>query len=272
MAAYKRGDVWWFKFSWKGELIRESTKQGNKRVAEQIGSARKTQLAKGEVGIRTEPVPTLARFAEHDFLPFVRSTSAAKPRTVVFYENSVRNLMGYDKLVGLKMDAITSEVIAGFVAKRRDAGMEVSTINRDLATLRRMFHLAQEWERVTTILPKVRMLPGENQRERVLTSDEELRYLDAAVAIGDGSLRAFDRALEGIRATVRGEQPIRPADPFLLRDVVTILLDCGLRPEECHRLSGKTSETAPLKSSRASARHRGGACLVRTGAGSPGDA
>jgi len=182
MAVYKRGDVWWFKFSWKGELIRESTKQGNKRVAEQIESARKTQLAKGEVGIRDKkPVPTLARFAEHDFLPFVRSTSVAKPRTVVFYENSVRNLMGYDKLVRPKMDAIASEVIAGFVAKRRGAGMQVSTINRDLATLRRMFHLAQEWERVTTILPKVRMLPGENQRERVLTSDEELRYLDAAV-------------------------------------------------------------------------------------------
>jgi hypothetical protein len=25
MATYKRGDVWWFKFSWKGEPIREST-------------------------------------------------------------------------------------------------------------------------------------------------------------------------------------------------------------------------------------------------------
>jgi hypothetical protein len=71
MAVYKRGEVWWFKFSWKGGLIRESTKQGNKRVAEQIESGRKTQLA---------------------------------------------------------------EVIAGFVAKRRHADMEVSTINRDIAT------------------------------------------------------------------------------------------------------------------------------------------
>src|SRR6478736_4116651 len=48
--------------------------------------------------------------------------------------------------------------------------------------------------------------------------------------------RAYKRALDGIQATVRGEQPIKPADPFLLRDVVTILLDCGLRPEECYRL------------------------------------
>ena len=29
---------------------------------------------------------------------------------------------------------------------------------------------------------------------------------------------------------------IKPQDPFLLRDVATVLLDCGLRPEECHRL------------------------------------
>lgn len=70
----------------------------------------------------------------------------------------------------------------------------------------------------------------------VLTSDEELRHLEAAVAVGDGSLRAFDRALEGIRVTVRGALPIRPADPFLLRDGATILHDCELRPEECHRL------------------------------------
>ena len=43
-------------------------------------------------------------------------------------------------------------------------------------------------------------------------------------------------ALEGIRATARDEQPLTPCDPYLLRDVATILLDCGLRPEECYRL------------------------------------
>jgi integrase len=237
MAVYKRGKVWWFKFTFNGETFRESTKQTNKRVAEQIEAARKTGLAKGDVGIREKkPVPTVKHFAEHDFLPFVRSTSAAKPRTVVFYENSVRNLVSYDKLAGLKLDAITSDVIAGFVAKRRNAGMQVSTINRDLATLRRMFHLAQEWEQVTTILPKVRMMPGENQRERVLTTEEESRYLKSAAAVGEGIIRAYNRALEGVRAKVRGEQPIKPTDPFLLRDVVTVLLDCGLRPEECYRL------------------------------------
>jgi len=86
-----------------------------------------------------------------------------------------------------------------------------------------------------TALPRVRMLPGENQRERVLTEEEEQKYLQAAVDLGrelDGSYR---RALEGIRAIRRGEQPSRP-DASLLRYVSTILLHCGLRPEECHRL------------------------------------
>ena len=36
MAVYKRGRVWWYRFTWDGTAIRESTKQTNKRVAEQI--------------------------------------------------------------------------------------------------------------------------------------------------------------------------------------------------------------------------------------------
>jgi integrase len=114
--------------------------------------------------------------------------------------------------------------------------MQVSTINRDLATLRRMFHLAQEWGNVLAIFPRVRMLPGENQRERVLTHFEETKYLEAATNLGQDLQDSYKRALKGIRAVKRGEQPRRP-DAYLLRDVVSILLDCGLRPEECHRLT-----------------------------------
>jgi integrase len=43
MAPYKRGGVWWFEFVFNGERVGESTKQGNKRVAEQIESARRVR-------------------------------------------------------------------------------------------------------------------------------------------------------------------------------------------------------------------------------------
>ena len=154
MAVYKqpKSKYWWYKFTWNGEPIRESSKQTNKRVAEQIEAAHRTSLAKGEVGIREKKaVPTLKDFAEHDFLPFVRSTSKEKPNTVKFYENSVDNLSAYTKIASMRLDTITSDVVGAFVEhrqaqrqeRRNQKRLEVSTINRDLATLRRMFHLAQ---------------------------------------------------------------------------------------------------------------------------------
>lgn len=154
MAVYKQKNSknWWYKFTWNGEPIRESTKQTNKRVAEQIEAAHKASLARSEVGIREkEPVPTLRDFAEEQFLPFVRSTSAAKPNTIRFYKNSVANLKAYSKIASLTLDRITSEVIAAFVAHRQSAEVQIATVNRDLATLRRIFHLATEWGKVSKV-------------------------------------------------------------------------------------------------------------------------
>ena len=79
------------------------------------------------------------------------------------------------------------------------------------------------------------MLPGENQRERVLSVEEDTAYLNAASELGQSLEQEYQQSLLGIRATKRGEQPQKP-DAFLLRDVTATLLDCGLRPEECFRL------------------------------------
>ncbi len=93
-------------------------------------------------------------------------------------------------------------------------GLEISSINRELQALRRMFHLAQEWGKVEKALPKVKMIPGERHRERVLTAEEEALYFAAAKS-------------DGMQ---------HHTDPSLLWNVAGILLDCGLRPEECFRL------------------------------------
>ncbi len=237
MAVYKRGKIWWYKFTWNGEPVRESTKQSNKRNAEQIEAAHKTSLAKGEVGIRDRVrAPTLKEFAERDFAPYIESRFQDKPKTLEYYRTGLKNLNGYSPLATCALDAITHDKIAGFVAKRRESKRAVSTINRQLEVLRRMLKLAVEWGKVEKALPKVEMLPGENHRERVLSEDEEDRYLEAATAVGEDILESYRRALEGIRATMRGKQPIPPDDPFLLRDTATLLIDCGLRPEECFRL------------------------------------
>ena len=69
----------------------------------------------------------------------------------------------------------------------------------------------------------------------LFTEDEERRYPEAAVGTGNSIEDAYV-ALQGIHATVRNEQPDKPEDPFGLRDATVLLIDCGLRPDECFRL------------------------------------
>jgi integrase len=238
---------WSYRFEWNGKEIRESTKQKNQRVAEQMEAARRTALAKGEVGIvKKQPVPTLAKFADERFLPFVRKSRGdsdpetdkaagrKRHRTTVFYETTVKSLENFSKLANAPLDAITSELLTDYAAWRRKDN-EVSTVNADLRTVRRMFRLAEEWGCVTPRLPRVRLLPGENGRICAISFAQQDAYLEAAVNLGREAEQAYQRALTGIRATVRGEQPINP-DAYLLRDVATILLEEGLRPEECYRM------------------------------------
>jgi integrase len=69
----------------------------------------------------------------------------------------------------------------------------------------------------------------------LLTLEEEDGYLEAATSVGRQIDTAYQRALAGIRATIRGEQPVKP-DAYLLLHVSVVLLGSGLRPEECYRL------------------------------------
>lgn len=237
MAVYKRGGTYWFKFVWNGETVRESAKTGNKRTAEQIEAARKTQLAKGEVGIRDRaPVPTLADFLKREFLPHIETRFADKRKTRAHYTVQIKHLLAHSALAGTALDAIRAELLGGFIEKLRQQKYEISSINRALQVLRRVLMVAAEWGKIERVPVKIRMQPGENRRDRVLSGDEERDYLKAAGEIGDAILEVYETALSGIRAKQRGEQPQKPADPYLLRDVAIVLLDCGLRPEECYGL------------------------------------
>jgi len=112
-------------------------------------------------------------------------------------------IQAYSPLAGLTLDAITTERIADFASHRQAKGMKVTTVNASLRILRRILRVAEEWGELEKA-PKVRMLPGESHRERVITPDEEARYLASANS--------------------------------LLAEIATVLVDTGLRPGEGYRL------------------------------------
>lgn len=155
----KNSNRWWYKFVWNGQLIRESTEQANKRVAEQMEATHKAALAKGEVGIRDKVrVPTLADFALKDFLPFVEARFAEKRNTLGYYKNGIKKLIAFVSLGQAMLDTITSDKIAAFIASRRAKGLQVTSINRELEVLRRMLRLAVEWGKLEKVPPKVELL------------------------------------------------------------------------------------------------------------------
>src|SRR6266850_2181805 len=148
MAIYKRKDskFYWYEFQFKDERVRETTHQTNPRVARQMESAHRTALAKGEVGIRDKKkAPTLKQFAEGAFLLHVRSTFAEKLKTLEYYENGSKNLLAFDELAQRPLDTIKAQHITAYVVRRQARGLKVSSINRELQVLRRMFKLAMEW-------------------------------------------------------------------------------------------------------------------------------
>ena len=205
MAIYKRGKVYWYKFRWYGKLIRESTKQGNDKVARQMEAAHRTSLAKGEVGIREKkPVPTLQEFCESRFNPWLKSNfEKSYPTTFRWYTSGVRALLEYKHLAGLRLDEISGEHASKFAALRQSRGLQISYVNGSLRVLRRIMRLAVEWG-VLESSPKVEMMPGERRREHVVTPEEEASYLNASAP--------------------------------LLASIATVLVDTGLRPDECFRL------------------------------------
>ncbi len=193
---YKRGEVYWYKFMWQGRSVRESTKQGNDKVARQMEAAHKTSLAKGEVGIREKrPVPTLREFCDTRVEPWAKATFEHTCENNWFwFRAGIRRLRGCESLAKSRLDEITNEKVAGFAAyeqsrlqnrgrgeEENKRGLAVSSINSSIRVLRRILNLAVEWGLVESA-PRLALLPGEHHRERVVTPDEEARYLGSRLS------------------------------------------------------------------------------------------
>jgi integrase len=202
---YKRGNVYWYKFMWHGRPVRESTKQGNDKVARQMEAAHRTSLAKGEVGIREKKAaPSLNDFLTRRFEPWAKARFEHNvPKTWLWYRTAMRAILKYKPLASAPLDKITSEKISAFGAHRQSLNMQVSSVNNSVRALRRMLRLAVEWGALEAA-PQIKMLPGERHRERVVTPTEEAKYLAAA------------------------HEP--------LASIASVLADTGMRPEECYRL------------------------------------
>jgi integrase len=202
MSVYQRERVYWYRFMYRGRVVKRSTRQGNRRVALQMEAEHRSRLAKGEAGLGDKPpCPTLGSFLTERLRPW---SEKQVQTTATWYRSGINQLLAYKPLSSRSLDTITSESITDYSAHRQAEGRAAGTVNRELRVLRRVLRLAAEW-RVIEKVPKVYMAGRESRRERVVEDHEFARYLAFA--------------------------------PSLLADVAIVLNETGLRPDECHRLA-----------------------------------
>ena len=188
-----------------------------------MAAAHRTALAKGSVGIQEKsPAPNLREFAPR-FERVIETLCAEKPATVSLYKEKLRHLLAYGAFATLALDAIDEAMIEGYKKHRSKhtsryrKPLSPASVNRELATLRRLLRLASEWKIIDRV-PLFRMLKGERHREFVISHEEEPRYLEAC--------------------------------PQPLRDLALMILDAGVRPGEACRLGWSDVHLEPAINAR----------------------
>jgi integrase len=199
MSVYKRGGIYWYDFWFQGERYRDSTGLSNRKAAGSVEAIRKAELAEGRAGIvNRPPCPPFEGFVTKEFLPWSEREHQAHPRTHQRYKVSAKPLREF--LGKLKLDAVSSGHVEKFKLAR---GQIVSPagVNRDMAALRVIMNLAiRHGYILRNPVAGVRFLAEGPGIMRTVSHEEEKRYLAKANA--------------------------------LLRDVASLMLQTGMRPEE----------------------------------------
>ncbi len=216
MKIYLRGEHYWMRFTFEGKLYQRSTRLRNKRAAKEYAENFRARLHnEGQGFLQRESAPPFRDFAER-FMAEIAVQCAAKPRTVQFYAQQMKALLGYAPLADARLNAIDEALISRFVQYRSEQ-VSPASVNRALATLRRALRLAHEWRLIERV-PRIRLLKGERSREFVLNHAQEGMYLSGC--------------------------------PQPLRDAATLLLDAGLRLGEALKLQWADIHAQPVDGAR----------------------
>lgn len=177
---YRRGDVWWIDYYDKNhERVQESSHSFIKRDAEALLTLRKSEIFSGAY---KRPVKTIFGQFGDRYMEYAK----ANKRSWLRDEQMLKHLKDFFGLQ-TELAGITPAEIEGYKLNRRKK-VSGSTVNRELALLKRMFNLAIDWDLFREVNPmrKVKFFKEFNTGVRVVSPDEEGKLLrNAAPYIQD---------------------------------------------------------------------------------------
>ena len=181
MSVYKRGDVWWFKFRFAGQTIRESSKSNSKSVAREAERAQRRQLEQGFNRIERQTSAKLFVVAAENWL----STKKAhlSPRTVEIEQANLKHLNPF--FGKMLICDIHGEDVAKYQSSRQHEAAAPKTINLEIGTLRAVLRKNRLW---FAIQQDVRMLRVSEDKGRAISGKEEIALLSACQSSRSRSL------------------------------------------------------------------------------------
>jgi integrase len=167
---YRRGKIWWFRFKFSGQTIRESSKSTSKTIGKDAERARRRELERGYNGIDKQERARLFSVAADNWLEAKKPHLS--PRSVAIEQLNLRHLKPF--FGGMLICDVRGDGIASYQSARLRAEASPKTINLEVGTLRAILRKHRLW---ANIQPDVQMLRARDYVGRALTEDEEKALL-----------------------------------------------------------------------------------------------
>ena len=170
MALYQRGRIWYADVYVHGKRVQESTGTANRREAEKFYALRVSEIERGEYA---KPLKiTIAEFGRQ-YLEYAK----ANKRSWLRDEQIMKHLNDFFG------NTLLGEVGSLSIERYKLERMRVvapATVNREIALLKHLFNLAEQWDlyRGRNPVKRVKFLAEDNLQFRSMICEEEARLLE----------------------------------------------------------------------------------------------
>jgi integrase len=172
MSVYRRGDVWWYKFRFAGQVIRESSKSESKTVAKDAERARRRELEESWNQIKRRKLPPLFALAAADWLKTRTGIASSTERSYKLAISQLTKDFGKQLLCDL-----SGEDLAAYQTRRKRDGVSNRTVNLEMGVLRGILRRYRMWEPIAADVDFLKESPSPG---RALSHEEEGSLLEVA--------------------------------------------------------------------------------------------
>jgi integrase len=175
MSLRKRGRVWWFRFSFNGQVVEESTRTGSKTVARDCERQRRREIEEswsryGRIDRRQTPA-TFGVAAKQ----WLDKRTALEVSTRETYQFALKHLN--QAFNSWMIGDINSKAISSYQRSRLEQGAAGATVNKEFTVLASILADRGLWQ---SIRRDVKRVEENESAGRALLTDEEAHLLKAA--------------------------------------------------------------------------------------------